>query len=102
MQNNDIHYLYEYYTSTYIIFNNLKYIPFSYVDIICMISPIRRTLHTAEFESFCQTKHDSYCLNIKHLATIHFINMKFYMYLIIKYDFQIVVSFEYEVIIYLG
>jgi hypothetical protein len=40
-----------------------------------------------------------YCLKIKHLVTTHFINMKIHMYLIIKYDFQIVVSFKYGVII---
>jgi hypothetical protein len=94
MQNNDIHYLYEYYTLTCIVLNYLKYIPFSYVEIICMFSTIRRTLYNTEFESFRQTKHDSYCLKIKYLATIHFINMKFHIYLIMKYDFQMVVSFE--------
>jgi hypothetical protein len=65
MQNNDIHYLYEYYTSVCIILSNLKYITFSYVEIICMISPIGRTLHIAEFEPFRQTKHDFYCIKIK-------------------------------------
>jgi hypothetical protein len=30
----------------------------------------RRTLHNIEFESFRQTKRDSYCRKIKHLATI--------------------------------
>jgi hypothetical protein len=91
--------MYEYYTSACIILNNLKYNPFSYVEIIRMISPIRRTLHITEFESFRQMKHDSYCMKIKYLAMMHFINMKFHMYLIIKYDFQMVVSFKYEVII---
>jgi hypothetical protein len=57
--------MYEYYTSTCIILNNLKYIPFSYVEIIRMISPIRHTLHIVEFEPFRQMKHDSYCIKIQ-------------------------------------
>jgi hypothetical protein len=53
-----------------------------------------KRLHNVEFESFRQTKYDSYCTKIKHLVTIHFIIMKFHMYLSIKYDFQTVVSFK--------
>jgi hypothetical protein len=30
-----------------------------------MISTIRRTLQNVEFESFRETKHDSYCMKIK-------------------------------------
>jgi hypothetical protein len=49
MQNNDIHYSYEYYTSICIIFNDLKYIPFCYVEIICMSQQLGVLLHNAEF-----------------------------------------------------
>jgi hypothetical protein len=43
----------------------LKYNPFSYVEIIRMFSTIRRTLHNAELESILQMKHDLYCIKIK-------------------------------------
>jgi hypothetical protein len=49
MQNHDIHYVYEYYTLTCIIFNDLNYIPIYYVENICMFSTIRCTVHNTEF-----------------------------------------------------